>query len=485
VNRLRGELRRLRTLIKHELLAYQAERWILVSCLALFCILVVETVLAARACSEIQSSTEVAQAAAHENWLNQGDRDPHGAAHHGTYLYSQVSPLAGVDSGMTPHLGSTLRIEAHARHHLTNAADTDWCIPVRQTFRSPGATVYAMIPLLAIVVGFASISRERASGTLSMMMIQGVSFRVLLLGKVAAATSLIMVTISPFFFSIAYHLISSFSLPHSETLGGELFARSVLLCLATLMYVVTWCAICTATSARVHASGTALVTLLGLWIAMVFLLPTIATQVASATYPLPSQETFKKWADDRQYVEKDGQSKSIFMALHEEVEQQLFTKYGVTDKKDLPVNFDGIFMQEAEKFTDKLHAENEARLRANLQQQTWVIDCLSAISPFHSMRGTSMALTMTDLASHEHFSDQAENYRQHLVAVVNDAYAIKSSQRSNTDQGRGLWERVGKFECEFPSLGFTLRGQGWRLVFLTCWLIMAICFLWWTPSHVA
>lgn len=484
MNRLGEEPRRLLTLIKHEFLTYKAERWILVSCLALFCILAAEFIFAARAYREIKVSTEVAQAAAHENWLNQGDRDPHGAAHHGTYLYSPVSPLAGVDPGMTPHLGSTLRIEAHVRHHLTNAADSDWCNPIRQTFRSPATTVYATIPLLAIAVGFASVSQERASGTLSMILVQGVPWRALLLGKVVAATSLIMVTISPFFLSIAYHLYASFSLPNSETLGSNIFARSVLMCFATLIYVVIWSAICTATSARVHSSGTALVALLGLWLTMVFLLPTIATQIASATYPLPSQETFKKWADDRQYIEKDGQSKSIFMALHEEVEQQLFTKYGVTNKKDLPVNFDGVFMQEAEKFTDKLHAENEARLRVNLQRQACVVDCIGAISPFHSMRGTSMALTMTDLVSHEHLSDQAEKYRQHLVAVVNAAYAIKSSQRSSADQGGGLWKRVGRFGYELPRLAFTLRSQGWQLVILTCWLIIAMCFLWWTPSHV-
>ena len=95
-----------------------------------------------------------------------------------------------------------------------------------------------------------------------------------------------------------------------------------------------------------------------------------------------------------------------------------------------------------------------------------------------------MALTMTDLVSHEHLSDQAEKYRQHLVAVVNAAYAIKSSKRSSADQGGGLWKRVGRFGYELPSLSFTLRSQGWRLVILACWLIMAMCFLWWTPSHV-
>jgi ABC-2 type transport system permease protein len=79
-----------------------------------------------------------AEAAALErtNWLEQGPKNPHGAAHFGQYAFKPVSGLALFDRGVDRYLGVALWLEAHRRNPLVHrpADDApavqrfgDWC----------------------------------------------------------------------------------------------------------------------------------------------------------------------------------------------------------------------------------------------------------------------------------------------------------------------------------------------------------------------
>src|SRR5690606_32019821 len=58
---------------------------------------------------------EVAQAE-RERWLNQGEKDPHSAAHYSLYAFKPAPALAALEQGVEPFVGQAIWLEAHAQN---------------------------------------------------------------------------------------------------------------------------------------------------------------------------------------------------------------------------------------------------------------------------------------------------------------------------------------------------------------------------------
>src|SRR5688572_7081492 len=53
----------------------------------------------------LKTQTQVAE---RDRWLNQGEKNPHSAAHYGVYLFKPETPLAVIDPGASGYLGDVL-----------------------------------------------------------------------------------------------------------------------------------------------------------------------------------------------------------------------------------------------------------------------------------------------------------------------------------------------------------------------------------------
>ena len=124
-----------------------------------------------------------AQHLVREQWLGQRPKDPHAAAHFGTYVFQPVSALAFLDPGLLDHVGVAGFLEAHRRNEFryrpaADAPAIPWFGPL-----TPAAVLQQLVPLVVLLLTYAAVAAERESGMLRQLRSVGSRFRAIALGK--------------------------------------------------------------------------------------------------------------------------------------------------------------------------------------------------------------------------------------------------------------------------------------------------------------
>jgi ABC-2 type transport system permease protein len=116
-------------------------------------------------------------------WTAQGAKNPHAAAHFGQYAFKPVGPLAVADPGVDEFAGNAVWLEAHKQNEAQFRTARDGTLAARMGRLTLAFVLQAILPLMAILLGFAAFSGEREAGTLPQLLSLGVRPRDLLLGK--------------------------------------------------------------------------------------------------------------------------------------------------------------------------------------------------------------------------------------------------------------------------------------------------------------
>ena len=112
-----------------------------------------------------RDAREHLQATAEETFRNQPARHPHRMVHYGHYVFRTPAPLAIADPGIDPYTGTVMFLEGHRQNSATFAPKYTRADAGPYAFLSPALTYQLLVPLLLIVVGFASLAREREART--------------------------------------------------------------------------------------------------------------------------------------------------------------------------------------------------------------------------------------------------------------------------------------------------------------------------------
>jgi ABC-2 type transport system permease protein len=139
-----------------------------------------------------------------------------------------------------------------------------------------------LFPLLILALSYNLVSAEREQGTLAMMMSQPVALRSFVAGKVGLRG--IVVLLLAIGFSLAGFLLS----------GVKLTAEGVwwrLICWIGIVaaYGAFWFALAVAVNAFGKSSATNALTLAGLWLVFVLLVPSLLNVAVTSIYPVPSR----------------------------------------------------------------------------------------------------------------------------------------------------------------------------------------------------
>ena len=118
-------------------------------------------------------------------WTAQGAKNPHSAAHFGQYAFKPIGPLAMADPGIDAYVGSAVYLEAHRQNEVQFRAARDATLAARMGHLTLAFVFQTVLPLMAILLGFAAFSGEREQGTLRQLLSLGVRPVDLLLGKAA------------------------------------------------------------------------------------------------------------------------------------------------------------------------------------------------------------------------------------------------------------------------------------------------------------
>ena len=126
------------------------------------------------------------QAQVDHEFESQPERHPHRMVHYGHFVFRPLSPLAALDAGVDAYTGHTLYLEGH-RQNSANFGDVrQSSLLLRFGQLTPAFVLQVLAPLLLIFLGHGALARERESGTLRVLLAQGIRPWQLVAGKVLA-----------------------------------------------------------------------------------------------------------------------------------------------------------------------------------------------------------------------------------------------------------------------------------------------------------
>ena len=420
---------------------------------------------------QLEAERALAETTDRTVWDNQGEKNPHTAAHFSRYVFQPMPTLALFDPGLGDHLGRAIWVEAHFRDPATLRAVEDKIELQRIAEFSPAWIFQVLAPLLAVLLGASAIAAERERGTLRQIMSSGVTPLGLFAGKSIAAVSVTVLLFPSLIAAFAMILLSDHALILSATP-----VRLGLLFLFYALYILAFIGLAIGLSSRFKRAKSALVLLAAIWAVSVLFLPRLAGDLAVKAAPAPAAATFASrlraesgdpfWGDTEEAVNRrDG------------IESGLLDQYGVESADQLPINLDGYLLQASEEFANDVFDRRYGQLWDSYETHADFVRGFSVLSPRIALSNISMALSGTSLADYRHFADKAELYRRDFVKRLNEDMIQNAGPEGYgyvTDDS--FWRSLPDFSYEPPTLGSALANIWVDILVLFGWFIVAVGF---------
>ncbi len=467
-------------IVTHELRTLSRNRsllglLLLVGALALFCILI-----GIARYGQVHGQRRQASQTMRQQFLGQGEVNPHGAAHYGHFVFKPYSFLNVLDPGVEKYVGVTLRLEAHQQNDALFAPSQQYSSLIRFGELSFVLLLQVVFPLLIILMAHRAVVEERMNGTLKLLLAQGVTLKQLIWGKITAYTVLFVVILlicGGVFFAMV-------RTTGAETAVPAMYVRIGLLLVLYAWYYFVLTALTVYLSARAYSARAVLVTMLSAWFIGTIVLPKATMNVGEQLVELPSRVEF-----DRRIAEENRHGTNGHDPKDERVKRlqdSLLTKYGADSVQKLPVNADGIIMQADEEYHNQVYDKYFSALRQRIRQQNQVSSYGSLVNPFLAVQQLSATLAQTDVYHHFQFMQQAELYRRGLVKKLNDEFAYGGSASGDYDWKvkAGYWQGIDDFHYEPPSLAWGLSRRKPALLALLFWLLVVTGLIEWTASNI-
>lgn len=408
---------------------------------------------------------------AEDAFHGQPDRHPHRVVHYGHFIFRPLGPLAAFDPGVDAFTGNSMFLEGH-RQNSANFGDVrQSSLLVRFGQLTPAFVLQMVAPLLLVFLGYGALAREAERGTMRLLMLQGVTQRQIVAGKLLALGTVALLAALPALLGLALIMGQP----------GALALPMLVIALGYCVYLALWVVLILLVSALVRRSRDALLALIAIWAIAVVLLPRVAPDLASAVVPLQNRlQTDVAIARD---LRRLGDSHNPDDPHFAKFKQAVLARYGVTRVEDLPVNYKGLLGVEGERLTTALFDRYAGQSYAAQSRQNAIVDSAALLSPAIAIRSLSMAAAGTDFAGHRRFLEQAETYRYALVQRLNamQAEKVRYSDDTADDAGAdrrkrvsaGNWRVIPDFTFVAPSGDVLVRAALPGLAILLGWLATA------------
>lgn len=279
-------------------------------------------------------------------WDTQGDKNPHSAAHYGTYAFKPKFALSLFDNGVNKYTGNSIFLEAHKRNEAAYSEASDQTELARFGTLSLNFVLLYLIPLLILLMGYNTFTKEKELDTLRLLKSQGVSPVKLALGKWFS------IFIPVFILNTIVFLVVGIFLSSNSFTGLFSWNNLSLLYTSYLVYYMIIVTITILISSISKSSGISLVVNMSLWILFCFITPKIATNLANDFHPYPTKQQFQ--ASIKQDKEKGLDGHNPWSKEAQILKERTLKEYGVDSIQQLPFNYDAYRMQKGE--------EHEARV---------------------------------------------------------------------------------------------------------------------------
>lgn len=460
-------------IIKKEIKETIREKLIFILALTLVFLLSISLYFGWAANKQKKLVTEQAQLQKQEEWVQQGDKHPHIAAHYGTYIFKPNSAFSLFDPGLNNFTGTSVYLEAHYRHEFMFRPAQDHSSMIRFGELSPVLVLQILLPLLIIFLSFNAFTKEREQETLKLLVAQGIPIQKIIWGKVFAYLAIILTVLSPFLIiAVNYALSNSIQANISD-----LTSRLVIIVFLYLLYTVLFLGFSVLVSLKASNSRNSILILLSLWFLFTVIIPKAASNIGESLFPHPSMKEYQAAVqlDIERGLNEDGTRSE----RTERLKQEILKEYDAKRVQDLPFNFEGISIQANEEYGSKVSNDHREKLEEIFHKQNRVATYASIINPYLAIRNLSMALSSTDLHAFIHFQENVIEYRIQLIKVMNDDMAFNSNYGEFFEYkaGQDLWESVPPFTYSPLTLWKALAPYKFELVMIISWCLALLFFL--------
>jgi len=435
------------------------------SAIILILMLIAAMGTAAQRYMDISYERSSAQEIVNIQFANQGEKNPHAAAHYGIYAFKSVRPLSFFDTGISSYTGVSVWLEAHKQNEAEGEPARDATAMERFGELTPAFTLQTLLPLLVILLAFPAFSGERENGTLRQVMSMQVSPVTLFFGKALGFSASLAVFIGPI---IAIGLLGLFLVPE----GRDFIGNALILIVFYISYAMVFLFLTLSVSANLKSSQSTLVAMVIFWAISSFVMPRIASDLSGLLYPTPASVTFQKNIDEAIQVGLDGISPDTVIQQRQE---QMLKLYDVNTVEELPINFQGVIFDLTEKLGNRVFDKFYGELNEIVSRQVSLFQAFSIVSPRMALQTASMELSGTSINHHNDFISQAEIYRRALINQMNQDI-IYNSQSGQADYRAGpeLWSSVKPFEYNQADLTSIIISLGPSFVVMILWLGISI-----------
>lgn len=393
---------------------------------------------------EVNAERILAQELDYHDWVHQDHRHPHDAAHQGMHVFKPEPALSMVDPGINPYAGATVWLQAHRQSEVKFRPAQDATGLQRFGDLSAAWVLQVLGPLLVIVLGFNAFAGEREQGTLRQTMSIGVAPRQLLWGKALAIAACLLVLMAPA--AIASAIAVAAGAESGARFDGLL--RLVWLGIGYAFYFGIFIFVVLAVSAASRSSRTALIILLGLWIAVVMMAPRMVSDFSRVLHPSPSKFDF---------------SAELSEDLSAEYERAWIENFGVSTRfgTEVPLDKWGIALQVDDHASYGVLDLHYGRLWDTFDRQKRVQEWAGLLVPILAVRAFSMGMAGTDLAHHREFTQAAERHRRVMQDMMSEDLVMHADPLGNQhfeyQAGPELWAAVPQFQYATPSISWALK----------------------------
>lgn len=401
-----------------------------------------------------------------ERWESNPDKHPHRMAHYGYVAFRQKYPLSFFDYGLDSYVGNVVFLEAH-RQNSVNFSEASLSNGLLRFGEISAALILQLLlPLLLFFWGFSLIAGERETGTLRLLLSQGVSWSELIMGR---TLGLFLLSLSLFLpaISVAFILLlfSSFSMDVLLSFGVLTFSYLVYLFIMALLAV--------GVSARSATAKNALIQLIGCWLFFTLLLPKLSQVTGQVFFPTPSKIEFDT-AVEHELIQL-GDSHNPDDPHFKGIRDSVLAAHQVSSVKDLSFNYSGFIMKEGERLSTEVFRRHQQVLMEQYEQQQNMVRWTAFLNPYIAIKNLSMALSGTDFYAFRNFQNQSEDYRYNLAQTMNN-WQIKyiKNNTSSSDKGavisQQFWKDFSDFRHEHLAFSKIINNEKLSLFALFLWL---------------
>ena len=214
--------------------------------------------------------------------------------------------------------------------------------------------------------------------------------------------------------------------------------------------------------------------MMGIWIIWTVFIPNILMSSVEKWHPLPSRNEFKAAMKADRSKGLDGHNPKDKRAVL--LKEKILKEYGVDSLSQLPINFDGIRMQEDEEYGNKVWDKHFGNNREILKKQKQKFQFGGILSPFISLQITSMGLMASDNLHHQDFLIQVENYRRIFIKTLNDQHTFGGSKTGDWSwkENNTFYKSVPDFKYNQMKVSNILSSYIFDFIFLIFWVIVTI-----------